>query len=242
MTILAIDTSETCCSAALLFGDGTSVSKREDIGRGHAERLLPMIEELLGDAGIGFDSLALLAVVTGPGTFTGLRIGLSVARGLALALKIPCIGLMSLPVIAAEVLASAGDSGKVHVVTNGRGGQVFYQMYEAPENTESRGEYGLPLAAAAPRNIDADVAAKLVMATPGRMGGSGVSALRGFMPEVPEVSGVSDMSDHNIRAVDPVLLASLSAELKGPEHPPEPTYLRPADAIKAKAIFPVKES
>ncbi|MBL4836394.1 MAG: tRNA (adenosine(37)-N6)-threonylcarbamoyltransferase complex dimerization subunit type 1 TsaB [Kordiimonadaceae bacterium] len=239
MTILAIDTSETCCSAALLFGDGTSVAKSEDIGRGHAERLLPMVEELLAGAGIGYDSLARLAVVTGPGTFTGLRIGLSVARGLALALKIPCIGLMSLPVIAAEVLASAGDGGKAHVVTNGRGGQVFYQLYESSKSAEGKGENNMPLAVGAPRNIDADVAAKLVMATPGLIGGSGVSALRDFLPEVPEIA---DMPEHNIRAVDPIRLASLSAALKSAAYPPEPTYLRPADAIKAKAIFPVIES
>ncbi|MBL4639461.1 MAG: tRNA (adenosine(37)-N6)-threonylcarbamoyltransferase complex dimerization subunit type 1 TsaB [Kordiimonadaceae bacterium] len=226
MTILAIDTSETCCSAALLLEDGVSFSKQEDIGRGHAERLLPMIDELLAEAAIGFDSITRIAVVTGPGTFTGLRIGLSVARGLALALTIPCVGIMSLNVLAAGCLKGASQDMKAHVVTKGRGGQVFYQVYE---NTRD----SVPLAVSEAVNIDADEAAALI-GNPevGLLVGSGLVLLG----EEFTVAAAGNFS-----AVDPVVLAELSATLSPSDYPPEPSYLRPPDAIKAKAVFLVKE-
>ncbi len=219
MTILAIDTSETHCSAALLTSDAREFSRMEDIGRGHAERLLPMIEELLEEAGLVYADLARIAVITGPGTFTGLRIGLSVARGLALSLAIPCVGLMSLPVLAAGI--AAADEQLVHVVTKGRGGQVFYQAYSSKKN-------GLPMAIDAPLNVDIEEVDIAIAEKSGLVCGSGASLLKSFSHPSYGV------------AVDPLVLAELAKHVDPLYYPPEPMYLRQADAIKAKAVFEIQ--
>jgi tRNA A37 threonylcarbamoyladenosine modification protein TsaB len=91
--ILAFDTSAAQCAAALLSGDRVLARRDEAMGRGQAERLLPMLEEMLAEAGVGWADLDGLAVCTGPGNFTGLRVGVAAARGLALALDIPAVGV-----------------------------------------------------------------------------------------------------------------------------------------------------
>lgn len=94
--ILAFDTSAAHCAAALLCGDRIVAARHEDMARGQAERLMPLLEELLTDAGLSWRNLSALAVGTGPGNFTGIRIAVSAARGLALALRIPAIGVDAL--------------------------------------------------------------------------------------------------------------------------------------------------
>jgi len=224
MAILSIDTSETQCAAALLTEDGGSFSKAEDIGRGHAERLLPMIEEVLEDANLNYSDLSRIAVVTGPGTFTGLRIGLSVARGLAFALDIPCVGVMSLQVLAATAYEN-GHKGLVHAVVKGRAGQVFYQAYKDTDQN------GLPIPFTDAMNIDADEAAGLIKESQGLLVGTGVPLLAPYLPE--ETTGFVYMSDLTV-------LAAQAQHLPVSEYLPEPAYLRPADAIKAKPIFQVQ--
>ncbi len=223
MTILAIDTSESHCSAALLLADGSAAYRMEDIGRGHAERLLPMIEELLAETGQIYSDLIRIAVVTGPGTFTGLRIGLSVARGLALSLDIPCVGLRSLPVLAASIMGDTEQT--VHVVTKGRGGQVFYQAYQGVN------EERLPQPLSEPVNVDLDEVVAAINKCPGLVGGSGADLL-------VDLEGIVEVS--KIVAVDPSVLARLSQNQDPVLYPPEPCYLRQADAIKAKAVFQVR--
>lgn len=220
MTVLAIDTCESFCSAALVLPEGRTVCKSENIGRGHAERLLPMIEELLVEADTKYDSLSRIAVITGPGTFTGLRIGLSVARGLALALGIPCIGIMSLAAIAAEIMAGKPDT-VVHAVTNGRGGQVFYQSFQGIFSS------GFPKALTEPVNVDLDIVEKAIKETPGIVGGSAATL----------VNRVDCLSE--IVAVNPLYAAKLALKLCPEDFPPEPSYLRAADAAKAKVVFQV---
>jgi len=93
--LLAIDTSGPYCSAALwsLKQDICLVQQSENLGRGHAERLMPMLEELLAKQNAKWTDIKKLAVVIGPGSFTGLRVGIATARGLALALGVPCAGV-----------------------------------------------------------------------------------------------------------------------------------------------------
>jgi len=91
--ILAFDTSAAHCAAALVSGDRLIAARTEEMGRGQAERLLPLLEELLAEAGWGWHDLAALAVGEGPGNFTGIRIAVAAARGLALGLKVPAIGV-----------------------------------------------------------------------------------------------------------------------------------------------------
>lgn len=95
-TILAFDTSGPHCAAALLTGDKVVASRHEEMKRGQAERLFPLLEELLGEVGAGWKDLDAVGVGTGPGNFTGIRISVSAARGLALSLGRPAIGVSAL--------------------------------------------------------------------------------------------------------------------------------------------------
>ena len=91
--ILGFDTSAAHCAAALLSGDTLLAQAQEDMARGQAEALVPMLERVLRDGGADWRDLAALAVGVGPGNFTGIRISVATARGLALALLRPAIGV-----------------------------------------------------------------------------------------------------------------------------------------------------
>jgi tRNA threonylcarbamoyladenosine biosynthesis protein TsaB len=115
MKILSIDTALSGCSVSVYEacadkGDNEpliSATLTEDMNRGQAERLVPMINDLLEQSGVSYAQLNAIAVSNGPGAFTGLRIGLSTARALALALDIPVIGFSTLDVIYQDYCVSA---------------------------------------------------------------------------------------------------------------------------------------
>jgi tRNA threonylcarbamoyladenosine biosynthesis protein TsaB len=118
--VLAIDTALSGCSVAIVRGDEILVSRIEPMARGQAERLAPLVDQLMAESGVSFGDIKMTAVTTGPGAFTGLRVGLAFARGLALALDKPCIGLSTLEVLAAgsghpKVLAVIAVAGSVFV-------------------------------------------------------------------------------------------------------------------------------
>ncbi|RYG92776.1 tRNA (adenosine(37)-N6)-threonylcarbamoyltransferase complex dimerization subunit type 1 TsaB [Loktanella sp. IMCC34160] len=97
-TILAFDTSGPYCAAALLHR-GQMSTRIDDMARGQAEHLMPMLEEVLAAAGIGWRDLDAVGVGIGPGNFTGIRISVSAARGLALGLGIPAVGISGFDVL-----------------------------------------------------------------------------------------------------------------------------------------------
>lgn len=126
--ILAFDTCMSRCSAAL-WSDGTLVAGRaEDMRVGHAERLVPMIAELLAETGQPGKAVEGIVVTTGPGTFTGQRVGLSVARGLMLSWGVPGVGISCFEALAAGHTAS---EGVFHVCFDARRGQVYWQSFSA---------------------------------------------------------------------------------------------------------------
>ena len=104
MMLLAIDTAAGLCAACVYDATAGEVTGRDvlDIGKGHAEHLMAVIGPPLSEAGIGYGDLGAIAVSVGPGSFTGVRVGVSAARGLALALKMPAIGVTTLEALAAE--------------------------------------------------------------------------------------------------------------------------------------------
>lgn len=121
--ILGFDTSAAHCAAALLCGDRVIAARVEPMEKGQAERLVPMLEEVLAEGGVGWRDLAALAVCTGPGNFTGVRIAVAAARGLALGLGVPAIGVTVLEARA------AGADGPVTVVEDARRGEVYVQRF-----------------------------------------------------------------------------------------------------------------
>jgi tRNA threonylcarbamoyl adenosine modification protein YeaZ len=98
--ILVFDTSAAHCAAALLCGDDLVALRVEDMARGQGERIMGLLEEVLAGAGLGWRDLSALGVGTGPGNFTGIRISVSAARGLALGLGVPAIGVTTLEALA----------------------------------------------------------------------------------------------------------------------------------------------
>jgi len=98
--ILGFDTSAAHCAAALLCGDRLLAEAHEDMKRGQAERLFPLLEDVLAQAGVGWSDLSAIGVGIGPGNFTGIRLSVSAARGLALARAIPAVGISSLDALA----------------------------------------------------------------------------------------------------------------------------------------------
>jgi tRNA threonylcarbamoyladenosine biosynthesis protein TsaB len=102
--ILAVDTALGACSVAVLDGEKILAHRFELMARGHAEALAPMVDDAMRQAGIAFASLDRLAVTTGPGTFTGQRVGLAFMRGLRVALKKPLIGVTTLAAMATQAM------------------------------------------------------------------------------------------------------------------------------------------
>lgn len=127
LPILAFDTSAAHCAAALLLPASQNtcrvIQRLEAMDKGQAERLIPLLEEVLAEGGVGWTDLKALAVGTGPGNFTGVRIAVAAARGLALGLGIPAVGVTRL-----EALAH-GLPRPLVVVEDARRGQVYVQLF-----------------------------------------------------------------------------------------------------------------
>src|SRR5213079_2002136 len=129
MRVLAIDTALEACSAAVLDpGGGITASESLAMTRGHAETLMPLIARVMSGAGVEFAQLDRIAVTTGPGSFTGLRVGISAARGIALAAGKPAIGLSTLAGLTAPYIA-ADDSMPVVAAIDARHDNVYLQVF-----------------------------------------------------------------------------------------------------------------
>ncbi len=124
--LLAIDTAAPRLQLALLIGDRADVLV-EDMAQGQAERIFPAIDELLARSGLAYKNLTRIAVTTGPGSFTGLRIGLSAARGLGLALSVPVIGVPSL-----FALSLTAQCDATAVLLDARRDEAYFQLFSGP--------------------------------------------------------------------------------------------------------------
>jgi len=127
--ILAIDSASAACTAALLSLDGELIAERhEEIGRGHAERLMPMVADLLGH-----HIPTQILVGVGPGSFTGLRVAIAAAHGMAIGWSVPLCGFDSLALVAASVPSEgAPGEGPVGVAMLGGHGEWFVAQYQRP--------------------------------------------------------------------------------------------------------------
>lgn len=129
MLILAIDTALDACAAAVLDTSAGKLIAQESAGmkRGHAEALMPLIARVMKASGIAFASLDRIAVTTGPGSFTGLRVGLSAARGIALAASKPVVGLTTLTAYAAPLVSESGEHPIISAI-DARHDHVYFQV------------------------------------------------------------------------------------------------------------------
>jgi tRNA threonylcarbamoyladenosine biosynthesis protein TsaB len=129
MLILAIDTALDACAAGILDTDAGQLIAQESLAmkRGHAEALMPLIARVMKQSGVAFAALDRIAVTTGPGSFTGLRVGLSAARGIALAANKPVVGLTTLTAYAAPIVSQNGEQPVLSAI-DARHDQVYFQM------------------------------------------------------------------------------------------------------------------
>jgi tRNA threonylcarbamoyladenosine biosynthesis protein TsaB len=157
MLILAIDTALDACAAGVLDTEAGKLIAQESqaMKRGHAEALMPLIARVIKESGIAFASLDRIAVTTGPGSFTGLRVGLSAARGIALAANKPVVGLTTLTAYAAPVVSqnaeqpviSAIDARHDHVyfqVVSGNGSSLILPRVAPIEEALGASQFGAP--------------------------------------------------------------------------------------------------
>jgi tRNA threonylcarbamoyladenosine biosynthesis protein TsaB len=129
MLILAIDTALDACAAAVLDTDAGKIIAQESqaMKRGHAEALMPLIARVMKASGVAFTSLDRVAVTTGPGSFTGLRVGLSAARGIGLAADKPVVGLTTLTAYAAPFVGENSEHPILSAI-DARHDHVYFQM------------------------------------------------------------------------------------------------------------------
>src|SRR5271170_7992728 len=138
MRVLAIDTALAACSAAVLdtaYG-GIVASESLPMVRGHAEALIPLLKRVMDEAELTYNDIDRIAVTTGPGSFTGMRVGIAAARGLALAAGKPIVGLSTLSAYAAPHLA-ADDTFPVVAAIDARHAHVYLQLFSAGGRTFS---------------------------------------------------------------------------------------------------------
>ncbi len=213
MRLLAIDTALEACSVGVDAGGvAAPVRRSETLGRGHAERLMGMIGEAMDEAGLAMADLDRIAVTVGPGSFTGLRIGIAAARGLALVTRCELVGIGTLDVHAAHARAMISGCA-VLAVLDARRGEVYGQFFAADGTPVGAPE------AASPQDFVERFRDDTLLA------GSGA----GIVAEAIG-GGAARRIVHRRSAPDIGALLRLAAEAPVAAEPPKPLYLRPPDA------------
>ena len=218
--VLAIDTATNACSAALLVDGDVRASRFEPMSGGHAERLIPMIQEIAEVANRAVKSVDLIAVTIGPGAFTGLRVGLAAARAFALSAGVPCLGLTTLEVIAAGV----GPLGNPLVIgLDSKRTDVYVQVFNPDGQAVSEPTAILPEA------VSLFVGACVADATRVSVAGDAASVVKECLNGDSVV-----VTTVNAPYPDAAVLARLAVARWVPGEPidrPVPLYLRTPDAV-----------
>lgn len=211
--VLGLDTAMSACSAALCEGGRVLASRRAVMERGHAEALVPMVREVLEMAECAFRDLDLIAVTNGPGTFTGIRIGLAAAKGMAMAANLPLVGVTTFEAIVHAVDPDElGDAGLLVVLATKSKG------YYAQAFSREREPFGEPCVA--DRNQLAGLACEGEVVVAGDGAHDGVEALvaAGVRARLCERAFVSD-------AIHVAQIAAMGT--RSGARAPVPLYLRP---------------
>jgi len=216
MRVLAIDTALAACSAAVFDSDAGEAlaSETQPMTRGHAEALMPLIARVMDQARIEFSDVDRVAVTTGPGSFTGMRVGISAARGIALAAAKPVIGLTTLAAYAAPLLAQ-DDSTPVAVVIDARHEHVYLQVF---------GRGGRTLVP--PRIASVNEAMRNASVAPTRIVGDAANLVAAAWPATEPAPKLVE----NLPAPDIAWVARLGVTALENQAAPKPVYLRAPDA------------
>jgi tRNA threonylcarbamoyladenosine biosynthesis protein TsaB len=210
MIVLAFDTCLNACSVAVIDGDRVLAQRLEPMARGHQERLAPLVAEVMAEAGLGFDALERIGVTVGPGSFTGLRVGLAFAKGLSAALGIPAVGVGTL-----EALAEPFQ-GSVIAVLDAKRGQVYLQGFADGRAVTAPDVLPIEIAAARVAELEPQV-----------LVGTGAELLSAV---------ARTASIHPADHLHGLAVARLAA-IKTPV-PPRPLYLRAPDARLPGGLLP----
>lgn len=208
MIVLALDTAGADCAAAI-YDSGTDrvlAEVTETIGKGHAERLIAIIDEALAAAGTPLDAIERIAVTIGPGSFTGIRVGVAAARGLALSLGIEAVGVTTLSVLA-DAHRARHPGRPVIAAMDARRDEIYAQAFDAA---------GDPLSA--PAAVSLGQLEAMVLAHGAEVTGSAAALL-------PGGAALAERDGFPV-----ALVARRGARLAGAPEKPKPLYLRAPDA------------
>jgi tRNA threonylcarbamoyladenosine biosynthesis protein TsaB len=224
MLILAIDTALDACAAAVLDSDGGRVIAQESLPmkRGHAEALMPLIARVMQVSRLSFAELDRIAVTTGPGSFTGLRVGISAARGLALATGKPAVGLTTLSAYAAAVVSRNRGTPVISAI-DARHDHVYFQIVAGD---------GSPLVRPSIASVEEAIAASRFGA-PHLVGNAAQLLAERWPQDAPSPVAVDAQA-----APDIAWVAWLGAAADPENAPARPFYLRAPDA-KPAALSPM---
>ena len=206
MKLLAVDTALGACSVAILEDDAVLAHRFQEMTRGHAEALAPMVDEAVRHAGVAFAALDRLAVTTGPGTFTGQRVGLAFMRGLRVGLKKPLIGVTTL-----ETMAAATRMDRAAAIHDAKRDEAYLLLWE--KNATILAPMVMPFDAAV---------ARIRAFGPCALCGTGAAAAGAALGDGFALT--------NIRQPDALWVARLAMTRPVPGQPPAPLYLRAPDA------------
>jgi tRNA threonylcarbamoyladenosine biosynthesis protein TsaB len=215
--LLAVDTALGACSVALLDDKRVLAHRFVVMERGHAEALAPMVDDVMRESGVAFSDLDRLAVTTGPGTFTGQRVGLAFMRGLRVALKIPLIGITTLDAMAAAAMDDIGASYAA-ALHDAKRSEVYLGLSSRDGTSIAPRLIPLEDATAAIRDC---VPADAIVAFAGT---AGAAACEQWM------AGGHNSVASSILQPDAKWVATLALNKPASHEPPRPLYLRPADA------------
>lgn len=214
MLTLGLDTATDACAVALLDGEAVLFEARLAVPRSHGRRLAPLVAEAFAHAGRPPAALGLVAVSSGPGSYTGLRIGMSTAKGLALATGAAFAAVPTLRALA------AGVYGPVAVVLPSRRGEVYAAVYDGDEEVRP------------PAALAVDEVAGWLPTETAALGGPGADRLPDVRPDLPRLDLLAS-------GVAVARLGRARVEADGPDDPAaaEPLYLKPVAVSRPRGIL-----
>jgi tRNA threonylcarbamoyladenosine biosynthesis protein TsaB len=221
LRLLAIDTALEACAVAVLDTErkGALICRSLPMMRGHSEALMPLIATVMSASEMEFADLDRVAVTVGPGSFTGVRVGVAAARGIALAADRPAVGVTTLAALAAPYF-DADESRSLLAVIDARHDHVYMQLFGPGGRT-----------VVLPRLASLRDAVRAAMTSPGRIVGNAAKLIEAAWPDNER----RPVLVSTVRAPDIGWVARLGAASEDTTSPVRPLYLREADAAAQQA-------